>query len=130
MLPADFNTAYMAIGDEYVHGDALQQDYAKAMYWYHKGAAAGDGLGAIGIALLYAQGLGVPKDNAEIVLWLQSAVDHSDPTSAYDLGKAYEQGSVVTQDLAKARNCIARRLRTTMRMRCSRWAFCIATARA
>jgi hypothetical protein len=54
------------------------------------------------IALLYAQGLGVPKDNAEIILWLQGSVDHNDPSSAYDLARAYEQGVAVTQDLAKA----------------------------
>jgi TPR repeat protein len=102
MRAKDITAGYMAIGDEYVQGDILKQDYVEAMRWYKKAVDAGEGAGCERIASLFARGLGVPQDNEQILHWLQRGADLGDPVASYDLGRAYEQGSAVPPDPQKA----------------------------
>ncbi len=104
----DLTATYVRVGDNYVNGTDVKQDYSRAMQWYRKAAEAGDGVACERVAGMYARGLGVPQDNVEIIRWLQRGSDLGNPLASYDLGKAYDQGKGVPQDGAKAANLYER----------------------
>ncbi len=54
----DLNAAYVAVGDGYVKGADIQQDYTRAMRWYRKAADGKNGAACQRIAMLYSNGWG------------------------------------------------------------------------
>jgi uncharacterized protein len=102
MSAKEMNAAYVAVGDRYVDGTDVKQDYGRAMQWYQKAADGRDGAACEKIAALYARGLGVAKDNVQIIYWLQRGADLGDPVASYDLGRVYEKGTAVPRDGEKA----------------------------
>ncbi len=98
----DLYAAYVAVGDGYVKGTDIKQDYARGLQWYQRGADRENGAACHRIALLYANGWGVPKDNTQIIHWLQRGADLGDPLASYDLGKAFERGQAVAKDPQRA----------------------------
>lgn len=54
----------------------LHKDYAKAIEWYMKAAAADDPLAQVHMAMMYKNGWGVKRDAAEAQQWLGKAVNH------------------------------------------------------
>jgi TPR repeat protein len=62
----------------YENGWAVKQDYTEAARWYRKAAERGYGGAQNHLALLYAQGLGVPKDLVEAEKWFELGETHGD----------------------------------------------------
>jgi TPR repeat protein len=54
------------------------------------------------LALMYAQGQGVPQDNAQAVAWNRKAADQGDADAQYNLGVMHRDGQGVAQDYAQA----------------------------
>lgn len=93
MLDEDFNQGMSWLTKSAEKGDTLAQsvlgnlylsdkipvkgaqthvhDYAKARYWFEKGAAQNDGLSQLGLASIYAKGLGVTQNTKIATGWLQ-----------------------------------------------------------
>jgi len=59
------------MGAAYATGLGVPQDYAKAMEWYRKGAAKGNGDAMCGVGWLYYDGHGVPQDYAKAMEWFR-----------------------------------------------------------
>ena len=57
----------------YDQGDGVPQDYAKAMAWFRKAAAKGDGLAMFNIGFGYYNGDGAPQDEKKAVMWMRRA---------------------------------------------------------
>ncbi len=95
MLDEDFNQGMTWLTKSAEKGDTLAQsvlgnlylsdkipvkgaethvhDYTKARYWFEKGAAQNDGLSQLGLASIYAKGLGVTQDTKIATEWLKKA---------------------------------------------------------
>jgi len=79
-----------------------QPAFADALAWYHKAAQQGSMDAATDIALLYANGKGVPRDPAQAVVWFRKAADGGDGSAQYNLALMYERGEGVPQDYKEA----------------------------
>ncbi len=71
---------------------------AEALQWYKKAAHQGSLDAATNIALMYADGRGVPKDPAQAMVWFRQAAERGDATAQYDLALIYRNGEIVPRD--------------------------------
>ncbi|WP_215856698.1 tetratricopeptide repeat protein [Acidithiobacillus ferridurans] len=70
-----------ALGDRYLHGQGVKQDWKQAVVWYHKAALAGNANGAFNLAFAYNFGEGVPQNTHKATYWWQqSAKDRHRPS--------------------------------------------------
>jgi uncharacterized protein len=74
--------AEATLGMDYEYGEGVEQDYAKAAYWFRRAAEhvpnlGGAGQGRNNLGLLYADGHGVPKDYAQAYTWFSLAGNDS-----------------------------------------------------
>ena len=70
-----------ALGNRYLHGQDVQQNWKKAAVWYRKAALAGNARGAFNLAFAYNFGEGVPLNTHKAVYWWQqSAKDRHRPS--------------------------------------------------
>jgi TPR repeat protein len=101
---ANDSDAQAELGDRYLRGSSVPQDYALATSWHFKAAQQGNVMAKFHLGFAYLEGHGVAKDAARgLALWREAA----DQGSAYTenwLGYAYENGfNDVPKDLAEAR---------------------------
>jgi TPR repeat protein len=68
-----------------------------------KAADNGVAMAMVGLARLYAEGLGVAQDYAKAREWLEKAADKGDAAAMVKLGWLYAEGLGVVQDYAKTR---------------------------
>jgi TPR repeat protein len=66
------------LGVHYEVGEGVEQDYAKAAYWFRRAAEHVPNLGGAGqgrndLGILYADGDGVPKDSVQAYMWFSLA---------------------------------------------------------
>jgi TPR repeat protein len=61
--------AYVALGDLYAAGDAVEPDAAEAVRWWRGGAERGEGEAAFKLADAFEHGRGVPPDLVEALAW-------------------------------------------------------------
>ena len=73
-------------------------DLAGALEWYKKAARQGSLDAATNIALMYADGKGVPKDPQQAAIWFRKAAEGGDVTAQYNLALMYGQGAGIPQD--------------------------------
>ena len=72
--------AIAKLATAYLNGDGeVEQDPAKAAYWFRKEAELQDSEGAFNLGLLYAKGFGVERDFAQAAEWMEKAVEWGDP---------------------------------------------------
>ena len=70
-----------ALGNRYLHGQDVKQNWKKAAVWYRKEALAGNAQGAFNLAFAYNFGEGVPQNTHKAVYWWQqSAKDRHRPS--------------------------------------------------
>ena len=82
----------------YENGEGVQQDYARAAYWYRKAADhvpdfGGAGQGRNHLGLLYMEGLGVPRDSVQAYMWFSltaSGPNLSQARAQMTSGQIYE----------------------------------------
>jgi TPR repeat protein len=97
-----FPGSQFELGWSYEKGNGLEQDSAKAAYWYRK-AAEQDHLSAQNnLGVLYQAGRGVPHDDAEAVAWYLRAAKSGNATAQNNLGLMYQAGRGVRQDAVEA----------------------------
>jgi tRNA A-37 threonylcarbamoyl transferase component Bud32 len=92
---ADMNDsrAMTALGDIYNDGEGdVHADENRAVYWFQKGAAAGNAESMLYLGAAYQLGGGVEKSDPEAVRWFQKASDLGNEKAMYDLGNIYAQG--------------------------------------
>ncbi len=69
-----------------------------ALEWHKKAAQQGSLDAATNIALMYADGIGIPKDPAQAMIWFRQAAEGGDATAQYNLALIYGKGKGVPQD--------------------------------
>ena len=75
---------------------------ADALNWYKKAAQQGSLDAATDIALVYANGKGVPRDPAQAVVWFRRAAEGGDASAQYNLALMYERGEGLPRDYQEA----------------------------
>ena len=65
-------------------------------------ADQGDAIAQFNLALLYANGEGIPQNDAEAVKWYKRAADQGNAKAQSNLGFMYESGKGISQDAAEA----------------------------
>ncbi|MGB2823846.1 MAG: tetratricopeptide repeat protein [Phycisphaerae bacterium] len=90
------------LGAMFGNGRGVTKDYAEALKWYRKAAAAGSPSGMNDLGCMYSAGLGVTKDDAEAVRWYRKAAEAGDAAGMYNLGVMYEDGEGVAKNLTEA----------------------------
>jgi len=83
-------------------------DYATALRILRPLADQGNADAQISLAVIYAEGQGVPKDLAAAARWYQRAADQGHVVAQSDLGAMYYSGEGVPQDYLAAANGIER----------------------
>ena len=91
------------LGDLYVVGKSLPQDYTTARGWYEQAAAHGHALAQNNLGVLYREGQGVPQDYAKAREWYEQAAAQGNAGAQGNLGLLYAKGQGVPQDYTKAR---------------------------
>ena len=88
----------------WMHRNGLggEQDYAKALFWFHKAAQRRSAAAQCNLGWMYQKGLGVKQDYATASFWYRKAADQGDAIGRNDLGWMYRNGLGVAQDYAKA----------------------------
>jgi uncharacterized protein len=71
---------------------------AEALDWYKKATQQGSLDAATNMALMYADGIGIPKDQTQAVIWFRRAAEGGDATAQYNLALKYRRGEGVSQD--------------------------------
>ncbi len=89
-------------GLDYYNGQGVPQDYAKAMEWFRKAAAAGIGRAMNNIGMLYTNGQGVPQDYAKAMEWFRKGAAAGSGLAMNNIGVHYDNGQGAPQDYAKA----------------------------
>lgn len=87
-----------AMGDSYVNGQGVPQDYELARLWFSRSARAGSGYGQQNYGGLLLEGLGGPADAASAVFWFQRAAEQGNSKATWALGKMYHVGAGVPKD--------------------------------
>lgn len=94
--------AQVNLGNLYMRGLAVKQDYLTAFDWYAKAARQGNVAGQAKLGLMYYYGLGIQEDRAEAMRWFLKAGEQGDPEAAMVLGTLYDQGSAGRRQPAEA----------------------------
>ena len=91
--------AIAQLAEAYLNGgDEVEQDPAKAAYWYRREAEQENSEGAFNLGLLYAKGFGVERDFTQAAKWMEKAVAWGDPDGAAPA----EQYRKIEENLKKA----------------------------
>lgn len=77
MRAAAFGDVYSQgmLGDRYYHGNGVDKNYRKAVYWYKIAAEQGVGLAQYNLAGCYELGRGVEKDPDKALEWYKGAAE-------------------------------------------------------
>ncbi len=91
----------------------MPRNYTVAATWFRKAANQGDAASQFNLAMLYAQGFGVPKNNVEALMWVTiAAFQPIDPAQgAPDIvSYANELGAQISALMTPSNIAEARRL--------------------
>lgn len=100
-----FGTHSVVVAGNFEDGLAAfeRNDYATAFAKFTKAAEAGNTSAQFRLAIMYAQGKGVPEDDIKLMFWLTKAAKAGNAEAQYELAGKYERGSTgVPQDAGQA----------------------------
>ena len=91
------------MGIDYYNGtDGVDQDNAKAMFYYRKAAMGGNAQAMRRVGEMYDNGLSVAQNNRRATSWSRKAANAGDAGAMRDVGVDYDQGVGVAQDFQQA----------------------------
>jgi TPR repeat protein len=91
--------ALNSLGEVYTTGEAVPQDYPKAIGYFQAAWAAGEPLGILNLGILSEYGLGRKQDNDEAIRCYRLAADKGSPAALTRLGAMYAEGDMLPKDL-------------------------------
>ena len=97
------DTSMALLGQLYLNGSGVPQDYIKAREWYEKAAEKGNSLAMNQLGLLNQNGQGVPQDYVKAREWYDKAAEKGNVEATSNIGFMYQSGWGVPQDYIKAR---------------------------
>ena len=87
--------AQVNLGNLYMRGLGVEQDYGVAYEWYAKAARQGHATGQNKLAVMHYYGLGVKENHAEATHWFLKAAQQGDPAAAMVIAELYDKGDGV-----------------------------------
>lgn len=84
--------AQTLLGDVYLNGQGIAQDFSRAAHWYALAAGQGHAPARNALGRLYGEGLGVEADPARAGALLRAAAESGEAAYQYDYGLALEAG--------------------------------------
>lgn len=99
---AGSGSASCRLGDLYLKGEAVAQDWEEAFRWYSLGAAQGDAQAQSNLGTMFLRGLGCPKDEAQAVVWYRKSAEQGNPIGQFNLAERYLRGEGIAPDLTEA----------------------------
>ena len=94
--------AQVNLGNLYMKGLGVEQNYHLAQHWYLKAADQGERMAQTKLGILYFYGLGIPKDTMEAARWFQKAADSGETSAQSILGSLYAAGDGMVKNRALA----------------------------
>ncbi len=92
------NKALFEIGDRYMDGRGLTNDYAKAAEWYRLAAERGFAPAQYRIGNFYEKGLGVERDAVKAKHWYELAANQGNASAMHNLAVLLAAGAAGTPD--------------------------------
>lgn len=96
------NEAKRRVGEFYLRGDGVVQDYEQAVDWLCQAAKAADPKAQATLGRCYESGLGVPKDKKQAFLWFLRAALQEEKSAQLQLSDMYLKGAGVAKSREKA----------------------------
>lgn len=93
--------AQTTLGQMYLYGHVVEQDYKKAMEHFTR-AASERYTAQFYIGLMFDDGLGVERDGKQAFCWYIKAAENGSPEAQNNLGVLYHTGKGVRQNMEKA----------------------------
>jgi len=93
--------AQTALGQLYINGYGVQQDYVVGVDWLQKAAEQGDADAHLELGWLYADGEGIPEDPVKALKWWQNAAERDFAHAQFTLGLIYNKGEIVPRDVTR-----------------------------
>ena len=87
--------AQVDLGNLYMRGLGVEQDYGIAYEWYAKAAHQGHATGQNKLALMLYYGLGIKENHTEAASWFLKAAEQGDPAAAMVVAELYDKGDGV-----------------------------------
>jgi TPR repeat protein len=87
--------AQVNLGNLYMKGHGVEQDYQAAYRWYLRAAQQGQAMAQGKLGVLNYYGLGVSQNTAEAVRWFRQAAENGDADAASVLASLYAAGDGV-----------------------------------
>jgi TPR repeat protein len=94
--------AQVNLGNLYMKGLGVEQNYHLAQHWYLQAAEQGERMAQTKLGILYYYGLGIAKDPAEAARWFQKAAESGETSAQSILGSLYAAGEGVAKNPAMA----------------------------
>lgn len=89
-------------GFNYLNGQGVNQDYAKALDLFRKSAAQGNVAAQCNLGWMLLNGKGITPDYAQALYWFQKSAAGGNVESKNNIGWMYQNGEGVNQDYAQA----------------------------
>ena len=104
LLSADqgHKAAQNNLGELYLAGRGVEQDYTAAEQWFREAAAQGDSDAQKNLGLIYASGLGVDRDYTEAMDWFQRSAKQGNAAAQANVGHMFRTGDGVGRDYLMA----------------------------
>ncbi len=83
----------------------VEQNYNKALRYYHKGVRAGNAYCCTQLGVMYGKGLGVKQNTRTALKYYRQAADLGDAAAMANIGFIYEKGEVGKPDPDQALSC-------------------------
>ncbi len=90
------------LGNLYLHGTGITQDYQQAFYWIDRAARQGGAFAQHDLGYMFHNGYGVPRDYQQAARWYRKAADQGFGPSQLGMGVMYALGQGVPQSYVRA----------------------------
>jgi|688.fasta_scaffold238381_3 hypothetical protein len=87
--------AQVNLGNLYMRGLGVEQDYGSAYGWYAKAANQGHATGQNKLAVMLYYGLGIKENHTEAAQWFLKAAEQGDPAAAMVIAELFDKGDGV-----------------------------------
>ena len=94
--------AQLNLGNMYVTGEGVAQDYKKAAKWFKKSAKQGNTSAQNNIGFMYLEGKAVSQNYKKALKWYKLSATQGDVNAQFKLGNVYDFGKAVPQDFKEA----------------------------
>ena len=94
--------AAVNLGNLYMRGLGVPQDYTQARAWYEKAALESNPIAEAKLGVMYYVGLGIEENRTRAAEWFQKAGDQGDAHSAMTLAEMYLVGDGVPTNRTEA----------------------------